>query len=708
MNGRPSTGVASASSKVEDLEKATADAKAVALSAGEVLSLGSDSEDVLFVVASGTIQVGEANSDKQLKPLVAGDIFTKLALSSYAGAEAIRAEQAAELICVPMAALDFTPSARQSVLDKVTKCLLRIQVSGADIFRELDESALSYMADHSEFVWVKRGEIIIREGDKTDCVYIIVSGSLEVFKGRADADRCTVDILRAGATVGELAVLLNEPRTASVRAWRDSLLIKVSDRCVEQVLHQNAAVTFRLARTLGDRLKRTTNHATRTAAVKTIALVPFCSAAIFEQFSSRLQLAFQKSGARTSLLSPSALPAEGATVFGPEWIEAREAACDYLLLKCQQNSPRWTESSIEYADLVLFACAPGEQQAPPDLQQPELSWARSCAVRSEVVLLRESDRPPQGTARWLAAFSTHHHVALDADADCERVVRRICGDALGVVLSGGGARGLAHIGVIRAIREKGLPIDMIGGTSMGAIIAAQYARGYDVEQMLAITRKAYLGRSAESDFTIPFVSLRTGRSTIQQLVRMFGQDRIEDLPIGYFCASSNLSRAGVVIHDSGPLWMAARVSCSVPGLLPPIPFQGDVLVDGGFLDNLPVDAMRKRLNGSVIAADVSVEVDLSVNRELSSETSWSGVSQLLRKLTRRPALPSMVDILMRTVEIGSVRDSRDGGIPAELYLKVPVGNTPMTRFNEMDRLVAIGYEYAMQKLENWQPHKFVM
>lgn len=308
---------------------------------------------------------------------------------------------------------------------------------------------------------------------------------------------------------------------------------------------------------------------------------------------------------------------------------------------------------------------------------------------------------PRGTAAWLdsVAFDTHHHLVADRPADYARLVRRCSGRAWGLVLGGGGARGLAHIGVIRALLESGTPIDMIAGTSIGAILSAQYAMGAGPDQMLSMTRKAYVGGSDWADLTLPLVSLRTGAGTIARLRAMFGDLQIEDLPIGYFCVSCNLTRATSGIHDRGPLAMWSRVSCSVPGLLPPVPRKGDVLVDGALLNNLPVDAMRKRLRGSVVASDVSVPVDLEVDASLRPETSWSGRSQLLRTFTHEARLPNMGNLLMRMAEVGSVRDSKASGSPADLYLQLPVDRYSMTDFHAIDAIVDAGYEYTLSRIK---------
>jgi predicted acylesterase/phospholipase RssA len=331
-----------------------------------------------------------------------------------------------------------------------------------------------------------------------------------------------------------------------------------------------------------------------------------------------------------------------------------------------------------------------------------METVRRNGARIELALLGMRGQRPRGTINWLncVSYDAHHHLAADNQADYERLVRRLSGKAWGLVLGGGGARGLAHIGAIRALREGGIPIDAIAGTSMGSILGAQYAMGTDPVAMLAMTRKAYVGGGSDwADLTVPLVSLRTGRGTFARLEEMFGDLQIEDLPIPYFCVSSNLSRAIPVIHHRGPVAMGTRVSCSVPGLLPPVPWDGDILVDGAMLNNLPVDEMRKLVRGPVAASDVSVAVDLTVSGDLPRATSWSGKSQMMSKFRHRPGLPNIMGLLMRMAEIGSVRDSKVSGSPADLYLQLPVGEYAMTDFDAIDRIVELGYVYTLGRLK---------
>ena len=593
-------------------------------------------------------------------------------------------------------------------------------IAASPLFRHLDARSVTRLADESEIVEVTRGDVIMREGGEPDCFFVILQGSLEVFR-EGVAGISVLAVLGHGASVGEMGVLTREPRTSSVRARRDSSLIRIPAGVFETVLQQNAQVTLLLARTLSDRLKQTSAAVARPAPLTSIAVLRACDERLFDQFCRRLMQAFARAGHQVGIVSPSTLaPAsddldDARRSFAESGdrlaaaVAALERTHNYVICACDLDDAGWSQWSIRQADLLLIVgglttgCSGAAWPAELDALGAPLESAARHGTRIELALVRPSDTAPAGTGAWLdrARFDAHHHVVATSDADHDRLVRRLSGRAWGLVLGGGGARGFAHIGVIRALSEHGIPIDMIGGTSMGAILGAQWAMGCDVDQMLAMTRQAYVDRPAPRDLTLPYVALRSGRSTLQTLKRMFGDRAIEDLPTSYFCISCNLTRAETAVHDRGPVWFWARVSCAVPGLVPPVPFGGDLLVDGGLLDNLPVETMRRRIGGSVAASDVSRAVDLVVDKSLVPEATWSGPRQLFRSIIGRPRLPNIADVLMRTAEVSSVRDSRVAGTPADLHLRVPVDGISMTDFKAIDRIVALGYDYTARRLDEY-------
>jgi len=206
--------------------------------------------------------------------------------------------------------------------------------------------------------------------------------------------------------------------------------------------------------------------------------------------------------------------------------------------------------------------------------------------------------------------------------DIHRLARFVSGRAVGLVLAGGGARGFAHIGILKALTEAGVPIDQLGGTSMGAIIAAGVAAEWDTRDLAKRLRHAFVETNPLSDYTFPLIALFRGRKVSQLLRQNFGEIRIEELPKPFFCVSSDLTSGRIHVHRSGPLWRALRASVALPGILPPVTHHGHLLVDGGVMNNLPVDVMAQNPHGPIIASDVTGEIDLHASDDRYGERPW--------------------------------------------------------------------------------------
>ena len=190
---------------------------------------------------------------------------------------------------------------------------------------------------------------------------------------------------------------------------------------------------------------------------------------------------------------------------------------------------------------------------------------------------------------------------LDLPSDFDRLARLITGHAVGVVMAGGGARAFTHIGVVKALRASGVPIDQVGGTSMGAIVAAAVAARWTDEELAERFRRSFVTANPLSDYTLPFVSLFGGRRVTTLLRTAFGDKDIEDLVLPFYCVTANLTTANADTHTTGKLWRWLRASVSLPGVLPPFNDAGQVHVDGGVIDNLPVRVMRRQGRGLTIA-----------------------------------------------------------------------------------------------------------
>jgi NTE family protein/lysophospholipid hydrolase len=361
--------------------------------------------------------------------------------------------------------------------------------------------------------------------------------------------------------------------------------------------------------------------------------------------------------------------------------------------------------SLRQADHVLLV---GRASGAPDLSGVETAvlqqYNQTINVPKSLILLYESGQAPQQTRRWLAPRQVDHyqHFRLGQRADFQRLARHLTGRRVGLVLGGGGARGYAHIGIIRALKEAGIEIDMVGGTSMGSLIASQLAMGWDYQTMIRRS-KAALPKSV-LDYTLPVAALNTGRRWTTMVATLFGEVQIEDLWLNFFCISSNLTQAKAIIHDSGPLWEAVRTSTSIPGIIPPMLKNGDLLVDGGVLDNLPVAVMKRRNGGGpIIASDVSAPVDLQVTADFGPYLSgWRLFWQRLNPFPRTPDIPSLGATIMRSSLLSSAQTLDTAKALADIYIYPPVEKYGTLEFSALEAIVDIGYVYSQKMMEAWR------
>jgi NTE family protein/lysophospholipid hydrolase len=271
---------------------------------------------------------------------------------------------------------------------------------------------------------------------------------------------------------------------------------------------------------------------------------------------------------------------------------------------------------------------------------------------------------------------------------------------VGLVLGGGGARGFAHIGVLRAMEEAGIPVDAIGGTSMGAGIAAHHALGLRADEVKTSNRRIFLELKPHHDFTLPVFSFVGARKAEEAGWKVYGTTEIEDLWIPYFCVSSDLSSAEMVVHRRGLLWKAALASASLPAFTTPVLHEGHLLVDGALLNNLPSDVMRRLGPGVVIASEVSVEEDDAFCCD-RIPTSWEALKGRWWGKKGEKRFPSLMEVVLRASLLHSTWRERMAVQEADLCLRPPVEAFGLLDFERLDDLVAIGYDYAREALAAW-------
>jgi NTE family protein len=329
---------------------------------------------------------------------------------------------------------------------------------------------------------------------------------------------------------------------------------------------------------------------------------------------------------------------------------------------------------------------------------PELAREDPTACRQQprhLVLLHDGEIH-QGAGRvWTAqvADARLHHVR--GNDDIERVARLLIGRSLGLVLSGGGARGFAHIGVVRALREAGIRIDSVGGTSIGAIIGAGVAADWSDEEMLENYRRAFVAGRPLKDYTFPFISLVSGRRVSRLLREAFGVRDVEDLALPYYCVSANLTAGHAQVHRSGPLWLWLRASSAIPGILPPVLHRGEVFVDGAVINNLPTDVMREQAVGEIVAVDISADDVLHAGvEEYALPSAW----RLLLDRGRPRKRPGILSILLRSGMVNAEAASIERRAQTKLLLTPPLQSIELLDWHAYERAIDAGYRYACEVL----------
>jgi NTE family protein len=538
----------------------------------------------------------------------------------------------------------------------------------------VDQDLLSLVAANAKALEIPRGAVLVREGGAPDALYIVAEGRIEIVLERVRGD-VSIDVLGRGDVIGDMALLLNRPRSATARAVRTSRVVRIEAADFRRLLDQSPAFSRQLATTLGARLQKTTHRRAAALPIERIALV---------------------GGAVAAELAPRLTEAVSA-IAGVECRVDDEPSdrSGHLVMIGNATDRGKLQRILRSADLAVVVVDARRGDSDVAEIRRALGGIESLP-RVELALVRPADAEPIGTRNYLRSTDAGwHHLRRGNAADVARMARRIVGAATGIVLSGGGARGFAHIGVFRALDAAGVPIDYVAGASMGAIVGAQFAAGYGFQAMREIAVECYLGRSRLSDYALPYVALHNGAGTIRRLKRIFGERRIENLPIPYLCVSANLGTAETIVHETGKIWFATRCSCSVPGLLPPVRRRGAFLVDGGLLDNLPVGALRARCRGRIVASDVSVAADLVNAAQRPADWRRRRRWRALLPPARQPGIGAALN---RAVSLASVRDSRLAGTPVDIYLQPPLDDIGMGDFDRLDEIIERGEVHARERL----------
>ena len=529
-------------------------------------------------------------------------------------------------------------------------------LSGTTLLSRLPAGVRARLEASAIPVAVHGGDLLFSAGDPADAAYVITAGLMDV-----EQDGNVIRQLGAGAVVGELALLTGGVRSASLRARRDSHLLRVPDSLFEEIVASDGPTLRAMAGVLAEQLQDAAPAAPggtpRPRLVGVVALhrgapVEEVEAALAEHLERHLRVA------RPGRVDPAGL-------------ERAERDSDRVLLLAADPEDEWWGTCLRQADLVVFVAA---SDAPVS---PEAPLGR---VDSDVVLV---GAPASGESvrSWQSALDPYRITQATGplSSALRPLAARIAGRSVGVVMAGGGARAFSHLGVLMELEAAGIQVDRLAGASLGSIVAATYARGFDAQTAADLSYEEFVRSNPYNDYTIPTVSLVKGRRTERALRRRLTGIHIEELPRMFRCVSTDLQTRAPYVHRTGDLTSAVMSSLSIPGLFPPRPDGPRLLVDGGVLDNLPVHLLTERDEGPIIAVNIGM-----------GGGSGGGPSTRHDGSAPRIRVPALGETLMRSLFIGS------GGAVVEAQAAGAIVVTPssmgvgLLEFHQLDRMVESG------------------
>ena len=594
-----------------------------------------------------------------------------------------------------------------------------------DYLGPLDDAALSVLRHHLQWVEVAAGEVLMTQGEPGDAMYISVSGRLRVYARDADGQERMVRELARGQVIGEMALFTQAPRSATVVAIRDSVLVRLDRAGWDDLLQASPQISALLTRQTVLRLQSPTGRSAQARPL-TMAVLPVSQGVNAASFAQRLATALGRHGP-TCVVDAAAIDAalaEPGLAQRPvsereasrriaQHLDALEAAHDFVLLVGDAAPAPWTERCARHADELLLLA---DAMQPPELHPTEQQLLSQRPARAEaaeiLVLLHPADTLcPRHTAAWLdrRPVTDHVHLRQGDDADVARLARIQSRTAVGLVLAGGGARGCAHLGVYRALQEQGIVVDFVGGTSIGAVMATLVASGRPAQEVTDIARRAFTVNPTGDYRPLPLVSLIAGRrlrrlveGAVQKLTGFEAQG--EDLWKNWYCVASNYSQAREQVLRRGSLSRAIRASVAIPGALPPVLVDGDLLCDGGTFNNFPTDLMRaQRGVGQVIGVDL---ISRNVRRFDLDEmpSTWTLLLDRLRpRRLRRYRFPSLVSYLMNVTILYSASRQGQTHALADLMLIPPLKRVGMLQWARFDSIVEQGHAHATEVLAQADP-----
>ncbi len=536
------------------------------------------------------------------------------------------------------------------------------------------------------------GAVLFEPGEPAEYLYFLRTGRLGVFRIEDGHEPQFLGLIRPGEPAGEMAMISGGPHTARVVALRDSEIFALGREEFFAHSTSDSAIMGELARLMLSRTRRTAPMVGSGASEPTVfGFMTMSRKLTVRPIVDKIARAIGRLGYGVTVVGVEAQHAP------TEWFTEVERNHDFVLYAAEAEDHGWRQVVARQSDRLL-PVARGDLQAP----DAPAAYARTTVQAQQLVdllLVQPALRQrPSGSAAWAraAAPSRVFQLRRDDSADVRRIARVLTSQSVGLVLSGGGARAYAHIGAIRALRERDIPIDFVGGASMGAVVAAGVAMGWGDDELEMRIRQAFVNSSPLDDIALPLLAMTHGLKVSERLAQHFGDMEIGDLWLPFFCVSSNLTTGNYHLHRSGRLRDALRATIALPGILPPSTDGSNVLVDGAVMKNFPTDVMRTFHQGPIIGVDVSRGRSITAD-DVARPTSvlrWIFSGQWRKG-------PPIVSLLMRAATVSSSRDLAMAREATDILVTPDVSGVEIRDWAAFEPAVKAGYEamcVALDKL----------
>ena len=516
-------------------------------------------------------------------------------------------------------------------------------------------SDTSAILDNSVLEFLQKNEVLFHRGETGGEMYILLNGSLEAHletEGRNEV----LGIISSGECVGEMALLQDGVRSTSITARRESVLLKIGKKEFDQLSAMNPLLQLHLNKIIIERLKRQ-NEKTEPTKIRSkfIAFFPLDEGVSTNTYSEAF-VRYWRESKRITVLQEGDFEYKSKLDF---FLKINELESnDYVIMPCTGHGD-WSSMCMNNADKVVYF-AKGDNNI---LISNDI--ASSLIHRDELILAFDS--APKDIAGYFKYFQPNkifrHQVKNKQHQD--RIIRIISETAICLVLGGGGAHGLANLGVLKALLEHNIPIDIVGGSSVGSIFAATIAQDWEYEYIYQNIDYHLSKKNPLNDYTLPIVALLKGKKMKKMLRKHFDLP-MEDLWKNMFAVASNLSTSKTEIIQSGALDVAIAASISIPGILPPVLFKQGLLIDGGVLNNLPSDIMKSLYNGYIISVDVVTPKERTIEHEYPLSNRQFIKNTVTGK--KRNYVPGTMNTILKSVTLASIERSPEKKRHSHIYL----------------------------------------